>query len=249
MKYHLDTIPVWDAFREEKECSLCVLMDKAEKSYVDSFLGASVMEPSTRVEVNEKGFCPDHNYLLFKAQNRLGLALITHTHTIETIKKMKKYISKIKTSDKTSGFSIFKSKNDTDFGKSLGEFAQWMRTHKDTCIICDRINNTINRYVYTILHLWENDSSFRDTFKNSKGFCFNHLPMVIDMAMETLNRKKQEEFFSIVLDLQLENFDRQEKELLWFTQKFDYRNSEKPWGNSKDSLPRLLQKLTGKIME
>jgi hypothetical protein len=42
---------------------------------------------------------------------------------------------------------------------------------------------------------------------------------------------------------------RREKELQWFTQKFDYRNQEKPWGSSKDAVPRILQKLTGKYME
>ena len=42
MKYHLDTIPVWDAYHEEGECPLCILEDKSEKSYVDSFLGGSV---------------------------------------------------------------------------------------------------------------------------------------------------------------------------------------------------------------
>ena len=75
MKYHLDTIPVWDAYHEESECPFCILKDNSEKAYVDSFLGGSVMEPDTRIEVNDTGFCPHHNELLYQAQNRLSPAL------------------------------------------------------------------------------------------------------------------------------------------------------------------------------
>ena len=51
MRYQLDTIPVWDAYKAGGECPLCALRAQNEEMYVDSFLGASVMEPDTRVEV------------------------------------------------------------------------------------------------------------------------------------------------------------------------------------------------------
>ena len=57
VKYHIDTIPVWDAYHQEDQCPLCVLEYKCEKEYVDFFLSGSVMEPSTRIEVNKTGFC------------------------------------------------------------------------------------------------------------------------------------------------------------------------------------------------
>jgi hypothetical protein len=69
------------------------------------------------------------------------------------------------------------------------------------------------------------------------------------MAAERLNAGKQAEFLKDLLPVQLQNMDRLEQELLWFTKKFDYRNQDKPWGDSKDALPRILQKLTGKYME
>ena len=43
MRYHIDTIPVWDAFRQDSECPLCDLYKKSEAEYIDSFLGASVI--------------------------------------------------------------------------------------------------------------------------------------------------------------------------------------------------------------
>ena len=43
-------------------------------------LGGAMMEPDTRIATNEKGFCPRHFAQLYDAQNRLSLALMTHTH-------------------------------------------------------------------------------------------------------------------------------------------------------------------------
>ena len=31
----------------------------------------------------------------------------------------------------------------------------------------------------------------------------------------------------------------------WFTKKFDYRNAQEPWKNSRDALPRGMRKMTG----
>jgi uncharacterized coiled-coil protein SlyX len=69
------------------------------------------------------------------------------------------------------------------------------------------------------------------------------------MAPEQLNGKKLAEFLKELLTLQKQSMDRMERELQCFTQKFDYRNQEKPWGSSKDAVSRILQKLTGKYME
>ena len=45
--------------------------------------------------------------------------------------------------------------------------------------------------------------------------------------------------------MELENLKRVESELEWFTLKFDYRNADKPWGNSKDAPDRAINKLMG----
>ena len=46
MRYHIDTIPVWDAVKTGGECPLCILRRQAERTDVDRFLGGSVMEPT-----------------------------------------------------------------------------------------------------------------------------------------------------------------------------------------------------------
>ena len=88
MRYHIDTIPVWDAVKLEGECPLCALRRKNELLDVERFLGASVMEPDTRIQVNDRGFCAHHQVLLYAQKNRLGHALMMHTHLKETMGKL-----------------------------------------------------------------------------------------------------------------------------------------------------------------
>ena len=87
MRYHIDTIPVWDAMKLGGECPLCALRRKVELMDVDRYLGASVMEPDTRIQVNEKGFCQRHHKMLSEQKNKLGHALMCHTHLKTTMQK------------------------------------------------------------------------------------------------------------------------------------------------------------------
>ena len=58
-------------------------------------------------------------------------------------------------------------------------------------------------------------------------------------------------FYNILVykDLEVENFERLEKEIEWFTLKFDYRYKDKPWKNAKDALPRSILKINGQFAE
>lgn len=256
MKYHIDTIPIWDAYHEETECPLCLLRTKSENDYVDSFLGGSVMEPDTRIEVNEKGFCPNHFQMLYDAQNRLGLALMSHTYLKETFKGMQGHVKKLEEFSSSKEQSIFsqlatmaKGGRSKSSDSPIGQFVNWLDKKVESCIICERLDYTLNRYAYTIVYLWDRDEKFKDTFKNSKGFCIPHLSLVLSIAVESLNEKRQKKFLDDIIPIQIKNIERLDEELLWFTQKFDYRNQDKPWGNSKDALPRTIQKLSGTIVE
>ena len=50
---------------------------------------------------------------------------------------------------------------------------------------------------------------------------------------------------AVILFVRIYQLDRIEKELDWFTLKFDYRNTDKPWGNSRDAVERSINKLMG----
>ena len=89
MKEHIDTIPLWEAFRENCECPLCRLHSLNETNYREYFMGASLMEPDVRVETNKKGFCGKHYQKMFPRKNRLGMALTLESHLDELKKDLK----------------------------------------------------------------------------------------------------------------------------------------------------------------
>lgn len=223
MRYHLETIPVIEAYQTQSECPLCDLARQAEISYLESFLGASVMEPGVRVEVNKKGFCRPHFEKMLRMQNRLGLALMTHTYLLETISALQ----------------------GTEFSKKKMFQKKEKEAAPDTCVLCDRLSATMERYLYTALHLWKTNSEYQALFNQSKGHCLSHHRQLLQMAAKEWPAESAHSFSQTLHQLQLQNMERIEKEIKWFTEKFDYRNAHKPWGDSKDALERAISKLRG----
>ncbi|MDR0898697.1 MAG: DUF6062 family protein [Oscillospiraceae bacterium] len=228
MRYHIDTIPVWDAYKKDSECPLCDLQAANEAAYLDNFLGASVMEPAVRIEVNAKGFCRKHFAQMLGMQNRLGLALMTHTHLKETLAHLT-----APTPAKGGLFGKKATTSDTNHPD-------------DTCVLCERLRETMNRYCYTVLHLYKTDAEFRRVLEGGKGLCLPHYQQLSRMAGEEFGGEKGQAFQGMLYELQRRNMERVEKELEWFTLKFDYRNADKPWGESKDAPERAILKLRGK---
>ncbi|MBN1413239.1 MAG: hypothetical protein JW969_20530 [Spirochaetales bacterium] len=250
MKKQLETLPILEAYEQASECPLCYLRNKLEKNFTDFFLGASVMEPIVRAKVNEKGFCPGHFTRLFKHGNKHGLALMVHTHLLESNPKLLKALEAVKSTAGTKQSLIndlLASKRDVVEG--IKTLTRQLEKHTSNCVFCDKLSNTLERYAFTIVYLWRKEAGFKETFGTSKGFCLPHLPLVLDMAARILSPARLKEFMEITVNLCSESLKRLEGEVLWFTQKFDYRNNDKPWETSKDSVPRALQKLNGRIFE
>lgn len=239
MKYTLDTIPVLDAYREDCECPLCRLRIRCEDQYVDSMLGAAYMEPDCRVKTNETGFCTRHFSLMYERRNRLGLALMTHTHMLEVIKSMEKLLSGDGGASRGGLLSSLRG------SASLGGTPQAIRARIGGCVICEQVDASIRRYAYTIAQLAFTNAEFRGMLEKSKGFCLPHLALVLEMSEQTLSAKQAAEFKKLAGELSLANLRRVAGELEWFTLKFDYRNQDKPWGNSRDAVERGINKLMG----
>ena len=238
MKYTLDTIPVLDAYKTGCECPLCQLRIACEDSYVDSMLGAAYMEPDCRVRTNEVGFCMRHFQLMYDRRNRLGLALMTHTHMQEVISSVE---SILKADESARGGLLASLRG----GRDEGGTPQKIRARMSGCVICEQMEGAVNRYAYTIAQLYGTNSEFKAMFDASKGFCLPHLALVLEMAEKTLSGEALRAFKAAVSAVELPNLKRIEGELEWFTLKFDYRNTDKPWGNSRDAVERAINKLMG----
>lgn len=233
MSQHLDTIPIWDAYKQDCECPLCQIRQREEEKYVDNFLGGSVMEPAVRIEVNEKGFCPRHFKQLYDAKNRLGLALMAHTYLKRSIEKLD-----AQRFDRPSLFS-----------RNKGEGLSAADEVADGCILCERLDNTMWRYALTLCYMWKKEKEFQTAIASSKGFCLPHYAELMRAAQKELSGTSLTEFQRMLKTVQMGNLARIEKEIEWFTLKFDYRNQDKPWGTSADAVERTLNKLRGTTID
>ena len=248
MRYHIDTIPVWDAMKLDGECFLCALRRKIELGEVEHYLGASVMEPDTRIQVNKKGFCSNHQRMLYAMDNRLGHALMLESHVAETRERLEKACKKIRSAAKgVSGGSIMDrlTGKTPSPSKMMEDAAKGLMEMCESCIVCDSIADNMSRYLHTFFHLYQNDSEFRKKFEACKGMCLPHAAELLNHAPHELSARDVSTFADTICRLETENFDRMQEDVSWFCRKFDYRYYDEPWKNSRDAVERTVNKLRG----
>lgn len=254
MKEKIYTIPVTDAFGQDCECPVCLLEKKLEDDSIDYNLGAALMEPDCRIETNKKGFCRRHFEMLYNRQeNRLGLGLVTDTHIREYLPELRELSKAAEAAVKSSKapnllIGILGGKlplRGRTSGSPAERLVELLNNMENSCTVCDKLKRTMDRYMDVIMYLWSREEDFRQLFASRKGFCLIHLKQLAEAAVKYLSPYEHALFIDTLLKQQVENMDRMERELDWFTKKFDYRNNEASWGNSKDALPRSIQKLKG----
>ena len=100
----------------------------------------------------------------------------------------------------------------------------------------------MERYADVILWMYFKDPEFREKVKTGKGFCLPHYKLLISAAKNHLSPKQCAVFINDINKLMETNLDRILDEIQWFSQKFDYRNKDASWKNSKDAVPRAIEK-------
>ena len=248
MKYHIDTIPVWDAAKHDGECLLCELKRRSELGEAERYLGASVMEPDVRIRVNDRGFCQKHHAMLFSMSNRLGHALMLESHTIETRQKLAKAFAEIRKNGealKNAGFGDKLGGKTRANSQAIQKQAEGIREMARGCVMCETIEENMRRYLHTFFHLYKSDSEFRSRFGAGKGVCLPHLAELLEIAPEELSAKELGDFVLLLADLETRNLDRIQEDISWFIKKFDYRYEKESWKDSKDAVERTANKMRG----
>lgn len=241
MKEKIYTIPVNEAYDTDCECPLCFLEKQLEQEAIDYALGAAMMEPDYREQSNEKGYCNKHYTEMFKRPNKLSLALVLDTHLEEIRKKLEKYEKSAKS---LKGGGLFKKSGAGEFGEKL---SKELDAIESDCMVCDKINHTMERYIDVLLYMWANDEEFKKKFDKSKGVCLKHAKMLAAMAPKSLKDAQSAEFISALCNKQSEELRRIQDDIHKFTLKFDYRNKDMPWGTAQDAPIRTIEKISGYI--
>ena len=239
MREQIDTIPVNEAFASDDECPFCYLERMSEQRTIRYVLGpgASYMEPEVRGVTDTLGFCREHYQKMYDYGNALGNALIMQSYLAGLIKEFRAEAAVFTPPGKKP---LFGKRKDAEESGLL----QWAKEKGSTCYICRRNEANMNRYYLTFFVLLK-EPEFRKRVEEGKGFCMRHFAGLLEHAKEKLPNAQQEWFYETVVKVMEENLLRVKEDLDWFTGMYDYRNAGRDWKNSRDAVPRTMQKLQG----
>ena len=238
MAEQLFTIPVNEAFEGDSECPFCEMYHSIENSAIEFTLGPSYMEDDNREVTDRLGFCSVHVRQLYARKNRLGLALMMNTHMNRLLKDLKAAADQ--GPGERGGF----------LSKKTGEapVVKLIHTVESTCFVCQRITPVFDRYVDTFFYLWKKDPEFKGKVGGCKGFCLSHYGRLYEEGGKRLG-KDADALYEVLNKVFFDNLERVNADTSWFIDKFDHRNADKPWNNSRDALPRAITKVNSEIVD
>lgn len=245
MKEKLYTIPLNDAFHAADECPFCYVEKKIEEDMLDFVLGSgsSYMESDVREATDKEGFCRYHFQKMFDYGNTLGNAWILKTHYQKMRGEMQEQFQRFQPR-KTNLMDRLR-KGGINASAKQNAIGIWADEKSHSCYICNRYVDTYKRYLDTFFVMYKKDPDFVSMVQGSKGFCLQHFGDLCEMAEQKLSDKEQEAFYPVMFRLMTENMNRLQEDVSWLVEKFDYRNKDADWKNSKDAIQRGMQKLTG----
>ncbi len=234
MKIALETIPLWDALKENTECPICSLMKKAEEDSVRYYLSSAIMTSEVRIKTNTFGFCPHHYTLLSEEGNPQSLALTMDTYYGENERLLKKDFEAIENSG-----------NEKALRKAVEKFKKDALSRERGCLICTKMKDRLYRYTYTLVSLAIKDKEFREAFFSSKGLCLHHTLITSDTAKDVIGKGEYMLFQKKLFALLSSSLARVREDDWWMTQKYKSENIDKPWRGSEDAHKRAVFKLIG----
>lgn len=239
MKEKIYTIPLTEAYEEAGECPFCKIEQRLEAEAVEYALGASMMEPDSRMVSNEKGFCRRHFAQMMGRQgNALSLALVLDTHFHYFINKMEE----IKGKKRQGG--LFKKET-----TKREELSAFLDATEKSCVICEKLENTLEKFACTFWELYQKEKDFHQKVNESKGFCLPHFSLLMKAADRELHGRPLEDLTEELMEVEIANLKRVNEDVHWFTKKFDYRYQDAPWKDAKDAPPRAIAKIAKFVSE
>lgn len=223
MKENICSIPVNDVFLPKDGCPMCRMRDMLEERKADYITGSAMMEPNVRIKTNEQGFCYRHFSMMIKRGRRLSNALILESHLLQ--------ISEQLVPPEPSG------KPDKKRMASLEALL------KD-CFICRDIKENMENMVRIVHAMWVSEQEFRQLYAEQKFICLEHFYQLINFDQKGLGKSLQA-FYQETSRLTGGYLAELKNDITHFCKMFDYRSGNLSWGNSKDSIERSIEFLTG----
>lgn len=213
MKEKIYTIPINDALDAGSFCPFCHMYERLEKNAVSYAVGPAMMEPDFRQLTNAKGFCQKHMRDLHAESKALPLALVIDTHLAE--------LDGILDTDFGGKKPLFKK------GESAKDiFAAKLSKVTSSCVVCDSINDTFDRYFDTFVYMLKKEKGFLEKVLASGGFCMDHFARLAEVAAKEMSDGEFEKYFLPVINLQKARVREYNVHIKNFVNNFDYRNAD-----------------------
>lgn len=239
MKETIYTIPINEAFDKDCRCPICTIEDKLEADGIQYALGPAMMEPDFRELCNKKGFCKQHYKSLMESKKALPLALVLQsylqqqyndTFADKVIEKTPKKALFSKSSDElTSALKIIEHTNETS----------------SSCVVCERVTETMDRYYTNIIYIWKTQPEFRKKFATKNGFCIPHFAKLLDFASKGLNNEDFKEFYHTIVNMEEKYIDKIYEDISAFTRLFDHASDKKATNEVKSSTKNSIHLISG----
>ena len=98
-----------------------------------------------------------------------------------------------------------------------------MNNLSGTCLVCERIEKTMEKFLNTFWYLYAKEPEFKNRFLNGKGVCIPHFAKLLN-ALDSVSGAKRESFAKELYDLEIAVLEHEKEEVFNFTKKFDYRS-------------------------
>ncbi len=243
MKEQLYNIPINDAVNADSECPFCYIERAIEHDMMDFVLGSgsSYMESDVREQTDKAGFCRAHFKKMYEYGNTLGNAWIMKTHMKRVIDEADKAFNAYKPGQ-NGGLSSILKKSDA---KAANSVTSWVRGREESCYICNAFKGHYDRYMKTFFEMYGKDSAFKSRLNSGKGFCLPHFADLLDYASTHLPEKEQQGFADEFIPVMRSQLEKLYGDVSWLVEKFDYRNKDADWGDSREALQNCMQRLKG----
>lgn len=212
--------PLYEAYEAHNQCcGLCIVRKAGEEKYLRSVLdGELLIRPEMRKTLIAGRFCANHLEKLFAVRDKLGLALL-----------LSGYLKTQSTPKKALGIRAF-------------ILDRLRGTDRNGCSICTHILNQDQETIEKLLILLQGDEKFCSLFQqNFFLLCHKHYSGILTAGQRV--KGFAQTGVRPVVQLQTQALEKIQRDLKWFIQKFNYKNREAPWHDSRDSLKRVIEYL------
>jgi len=116
----------------------------------------------------------------------------------------------------------------------------------NTCYVCGHAEKSMEQLLDTIVKTYSKEPDFRADFDCQPMLCLPHYIQCVGAARKALKKSDCENFCRSANAVTKRGLEELRNDVAWFCEKYDYRNTDKPWGGAKDSLERGVFMLTSR---